>query len=53
MREIGKQAEALGTIDKGPYPPPESMFEDVYKELPWHLKRQREELRRQLAEKED
>jgi 2-oxoisovalerate dehydrogenase E1 component alpha subunit len=44
VREAGRKAEALGTIDKGPYPPVESMFEDVYKELPWNLKRQRKEL---------
>lgn len=52
VREENKKAEALGTIDKGPYPPAESMFDDVYKEPPWHLQRQREELKRQLKKKD-
>ena len=44
VRAAGKQAEALGTLDRGPLAPVSSMFEDVYKEMPWYLKRQREEL---------
>ena len=46
VREAGKQAEALGTLQDGPLPPVESMFEDVYKDMPWYLERQREELKR-------
>jgi len=46
VREAGKQAEALGTLQNGPLPPVSSMFEDVYKDMPWYLQRQREELQR-------
>ena len=45
VREAGKQAEALGTLQSGPQPPVDSMFEDVYKDMPWYLQRQREELK--------
>ena len=38
--EAGKEAEALGTLQHGPLPPVESMFEDVYKDMPPHLKDQ-------------
>lgn len=40
----GKEAEALGTLDKGPFHSPRTMFDDVYKEMPWHLRRQRQEM---------
>jgi 2-oxoisovalerate dehydrogenase E1 component alpha subunit len=44
VRAAGRQAEALGTLDRGPLPPVSSMFEDVYKEMPLELQRQRDEL---------
>jgi 2-oxoisovalerate dehydrogenase E1 component alpha subunit len=44
VRAAGKEAEALGTLDRGPLPPVSSMFDDVYKEMPWYLQRQRDEL---------
>ncbi|KIX84586.1 thiamine pyrophosphate-dependent dehydrogenase E1 component subunit alpha [Thermus filiformis] len=37
-----KEAEEAGEV------PPEWMFEDVFAEMPWHLKRQRELLREEL-----
>lgn len=40
---IQKEAEANGTLHDGPHPSPKDMFEDVYKELPSHLIRQRRE----------
>lgn len=43
------QAEILAAIaEVEPAPPParETIFDDVYKELPWHLREQREELLR-------
>ncbi len=43
VRETGRRAEALGTLNAGPLPDPASMFEDVYKEMQPHLKRQRRE----------
>lgn len=39
-----RQAESFGTLDSGPHHSPETMFEDVFKEMPWHLRRQREEM---------
>jgi 2-oxoisovalerate dehydrogenase E1 component subunit alpha len=45
VRAAGKQAEALGTLQQGPQPPVDSMFEDVYKDMPWYLQRQRNELK--------
>jgi len=38
-----KEAEKHGTLHDGPHAPPGTMFEDVYKELPAHLRRQRQE----------
>ncbi len=40
----GKRAEELGTLNHGPLPDPRTMFEDVYKDMPWNLRRQRQEL---------
>jgi 2-oxoisovalerate dehydrogenase E1 component subunit alpha len=45
VRAAGKKAEALGTLQQGPQPPVDSMFEDVYKDMPWYLQRQRDELK--------
>jgi 2-oxoisovalerate dehydrogenase E1 component alpha subunit len=45
VRAAGKHAEALGTLEHGPLPPVETMFEDVYKDMPWYLERQRDELK--------
>ena len=39
-----KKAETYGTLDKGPYPPISTMFDDVYKEQLWNQRRQRQEL---------
>jgi 2-oxoisovalerate dehydrogenase E1 component alpha subunit len=44
VRAAGREAEALGTLDRGPLPPVNTMFDDVYKEMPWYLQRQRDEL---------
>lgn len=38
-----KVAEGIGTLGKGARPSPETMFEDVYKEQPWHLRLQRQQ----------
>ena len=42
---IEDAAEALGTLDRGPLPPVDSMFEDVLKVMPWNLRRQCEQLK--------
>jgi len=42
--EANKEAEGYGTLTTGPMHSPSSMFEDVFKEMPWHLRRQRQQL---------
>ncbi|WP_300529175.1 thiamine pyrophosphate-dependent enzyme [Maricaulis sp.] len=39
-----KQAESFGTLHDGPLSPVESIFEDVYAEPDWRLRRQRQDL---------
>ncbi len=42
--EAAKQAESHGTLHDGPKPSAATMFEDVYKEMPGHLRQQRQQL---------
>jgi len=42
--EAAKQAESQGTLHDGPKPSAATMFEDVYKEMPRHLREQRQQL---------
>jgi 2-oxoisovalerate dehydrogenase E1 component alpha subunit len=44
VRETGREAESYGTMDSGPHFSAKTMFEDVFKEMPSHLRRQRQEL---------
>jgi 2-oxoisovalerate dehydrogenase E1 component alpha subunit len=44
VRAAGKEAESHGTLGSGKIPSPKTMFEDVFKEMPWHLRRQRQQL---------
>lgn len=39
-----KTAEQYGLLSNGHIPSAASMFEDVYRDMPWHLRRQRDEL---------
>ena len=41
-----RQSVSYGTMTEGPSLDPDTLFEDVFKEMPEHLKRQREELRK-------
>jgi 2-oxoisovalerate dehydrogenase E1 component subunit alpha len=43
VRGAQREAEAVGTMEGGAQPPLGTMFEDVFKEVPWHLRRQREQ----------
>jgi len=45
VREAAKQAEANGTLKDGDRLPPETMFEDVYKDMPPHIAAQRDQWR--------
>lgn len=43
--ELGDEvAQAITTVESAPPPARESLFDDVYGNLPWHLREQREEL---------
>ncbi|HEX4182538.1 MAG TPA: thiamine pyrophosphate-dependent enzyme [Caulobacteraceae bacterium] len=44
VRVASKEAERNGTLAGGSRPPTGSMFEDVFKEMPWHIRAQREEM---------
>ena len=44
VRAEGRAAEALGTLGQGPKLDRATMFDDVYKDMPAHLKRQREQM---------
>ena len=39
-------SRAIDAVEKLPPPPLDSVFDDVYAGLPWHLVEQRDELRR-------
>ena len=39
-----REAESYGTLNAGPWPSVATMLEDVFKEMPWHLRRQRQML---------
>jgi len=43
VRAAGKEAEAIGTLGQS-RPSVKEMFEDVFKETPWHIRRQRQEM---------
>ena len=44
VKAAGKEAEANGTLSEGRKVSVATMFDDVYKEQPWHIRRQRQEL---------
>jgi 2-oxoisovalerate dehydrogenase E1 component alpha subunit len=43
VRAANAEASANGTLGEGKIPSVKTMFEDVYKEMPWHLRRQRQQ----------
>ena len=55
MRESERKAvlTALETAEKRPKPPMSAMFEDVYAEIPTHLKQQQDELNAHIAKYPD
>ena len=44
VRAANKEAESFGTLGQGQLPSIKTMFEDVFREMPWHLRRQRQEM---------
>ena len=44
VRATNKEAESFGTLGGDQKPSLKTMFEDVYEDMPWHLRRQRQQL---------
>jgi 2-oxoisovalerate dehydrogenase E1 component alpha subunit len=44
VRAVGREAEKSGVLSAESPQPRSAMFEDVYKDMPWHLRRQRDEM---------
>ena len=44
VRTTAREAESFGTLDRGKMHDVSTMFEDVYKEMPWHLREQMNEV---------
>ncbi len=44
VRAAAREAESFGILDEAGHPGAETMFDDVYKTMPWHLERQRDEM---------
>ena len=44
VRAANKEAESFGTLGSGQPPNVQTMFEDVFKDMPWHLVRQRQDM---------
>ncbi|MGE5271837.1 MAG: thiamine pyrophosphate-dependent enzyme [Thiohalocapsa sp.] len=44
VRETAREAERYGTMENGPHVSAKTLFDDVFKEMPDHLRRQRQEL---------
>jgi 2-oxoisovalerate dehydrogenase E1 component alpha subunit len=44
VRATQKEAETYGTLGSGKTASVKTMFEDVYKDMPWHIRRQRQEM---------
>ena len=43
IRDAAKEAERQGTESEGPQLSASTMFDDVFKEMPWHLRKQRQD----------
>jgi len=44
VRASNNEAQSHGVQSEAPHHDPRTMFEDVYKEMPWHLQEQQEEM---------
>jgi 2-oxoisovalerate dehydrogenase E1 component alpha subunit len=44
VKHAAREAESFGTLGSDQRPSVRSMFDDVYEEMPWHLRKQRQEL---------
>jgi 2-oxoisovalerate dehydrogenase E1 component alpha subunit len=44
VRDTQREAEAIGTLQGGTPPSLGTMFDDVFEEMPWHLRKQRQQV---------
>jgi 2-oxoisovalerate dehydrogenase E1 component alpha subunit len=44
VRDTQREAEAIGTLQGGTPPSLGTMFDDVFEQMPWHLRRQRQQV---------
>ena len=42
--EAYKEAVKFGDLANGPYPSADTIFTEVYEEMPWHLREQHDEI---------
>lgn len=49
VKAAQKEAEKNGVLGHGMHQPFDTMFEDVFEEMPWHLKEQRDQMRAERA----
>jgi 2-oxoisovalerate dehydrogenase E1 component alpha subunit len=50
VSETFAEAERIGSLATGPFAAPQTLFDDVYAHIPWHLERQRRSLCRSLRD---
>ena len=44
VRDALRESESYGTLSTGKHHSPATMFEDVFKDMPWHLREQRQQM---------
>ena len=50
VKASAKEAEKNGVLGHGMHQPIDTMFEDVFEEMPWHLQEQRDQMRAERAD---
>ena len=45
VRAAQREAETMGTLGSGHWDDVDSMFSDIFEEMPWHLREQRDHAR--------
>jgi 2-oxoisovalerate dehydrogenase E1 component alpha subunit len=50
VRDAAREAEKNGILGHGLHHPMETLFEDVFEEMPWHLREQQEQMLREARE---
>ena len=51
VKSSAKEAEKNGVLGHGLHQPFDTMFEDIFEEMPWHLIEQRDQMRTERADK--